>query len=85
MTTHELKQLHLDVFSGRSSYIPLLVNVKGPWGGHTDWDQIHDPAKALETFLLHNENTLRMDSDKIPAIGCGFAQLIRLLITTCAR
>ncbi len=76
MTTHELKQLHLDVFSGRSSYIPLLVNVKGPWGGHTDWDQVHDPAKALETFLLHNENTLRMDSDKIPAIGCGFAQIM---------
>ena len=76
MTTLELKQLHLDVFSGRSSYIPLLVDVKGPPAGHTDWDQVHDPAKMLESFLSRTENTLRVDSDWIPGIDCGFAQAL---------
>ena len=71
MTLRDLRQLHLDVFSGRSSYIPLLVHVKGP-GEHTVWDQMYDPAKALESFVSSSENTLRVDSDLIPGITSNF-------------
>jgi len=72
MTILELRQLHLDVFTGRSSYIRLLVHVKGP-GGHTVWHQMYDPAKALESFMSSGENTLRVDSDLMPGKHSNFS------------
>ena len=69
------KKMYLDVFTGKSDYIPLAVKVDtkiAPDKMYNDWAGLLDPQKAIDTFMKRDHLSMQVDSDWIPVIESNF-------------
>ncbi|MDR0405430.1 MAG: hypothetical protein LBH54_01410, partial [Clostridiales bacterium] len=71
----DLKKIHYDAFQGKDDYIPLTVKVAAPsMTDFTNWDDMNDPEKAIQSFTEHNRYSLRVTSDWVPVMESNFME-----------
>ena len=71
------KQLHYDVFLGKTNYIPLIIHTpvevnKVP----TLWEMMHNPELALQYAIETNKPKTEYESDYVPFVESNFLECL---------
>ena len=73
----DLKQLHYDVFAGKTDYIPLLIKIDNPGHGFkSDLECKNNPQYVIDNYHAQYGETLKLKSDIVPIIESDFTMTL---------